>query len=160
MHRSAAGHADVHSLVERAFIREGVRALAVGSCDEALHRPHARLCARRPQPAGIAAGQRQQVGGAQKVVILHAFRERRHQLAFGRYVRRPFQLLLDAISHGNFLGVQLQAGELLVGLADHLLQTLVARAQAVGFLLQRIIVGHFPRHAGIAGDETEHRETT
>ena len=37
----------------------------------------------------------------------------------------PFQLLLDAEGDGHFLGVKLQAGELIVLLADDVLQAFV-----------------------------------
>src|SRR5205823_584383 len=40
------------------------------------------------------------------------------------------------------------------------LQIPVASAKPFRFLLQRVVVGHFPGHASIAGDESEYGKTT
>ncbi len=100
--------------------------------------------------------QRQHLGGPQKAIIFQALGEGRHELTFRRDIRRTFQFLLDAVGERHFLGVHLQAGELLVGLADHFLQILVTCSKAIGFPPKGIIVGHFPGHAGIAGNHSEH----
>ena len=102
----------------------------------------------------------QQIGIAQIVVVLQAFGESRHQFALRGEIRGAFQLLLDPIRHGDFLSVQLKAGKLIVLLVDHLLQILVAGAETIGFLAQRVVLGDLPGHSGVAGHETECGETT
>ena len=131
VHGCAGGRADIHAFMERAFTREGIGAVPKRSHQAARHGKSRGLCERGLQALGGAAHHGQDVGGTQEVVILHAFGETGNQLAFAGNIGRAFQPLADAISYRNFLGIQLQAGELLVGAGDFFLQALIARAKPV-----------------------------
>src|SRR5215467_13015244 len=109
---------------------------------------------------GIAVPKLQRTGATQEVVVLYRFGEGGNQFAFGSQVRRPFQFLLDAVGDGDLTGVDLQTGELFVGLAHLFLQVLVAGSERIGLALQGVVVGYLPGHAGITGDESEYRKTT
>src|SRR5208283_2093021 len=110
-------------------------------------------------PARAVAVQFHRIGAAQEVVLLHTLGESRRQFAFARNVRGAFQLLFDTVSDGHFLGVDFQAGQLLIGLIDDSLEILVTRTQGVGFAPEGVVIGNLPRHARVSGDYSEHRET-
>ena len=159
-HDGADGRADIDALMEGTFSGERIRAAGEAIHQPAFHRPQAGRRLENAETARAAVGDGQFVGIDQVIEFLQTFGDAGDHLAFGGDVRRPLQLLLDAVRHRDFPGVELQAGHLHVGLADHFLQILVTRPHAVGFLFQGVVVGHFPDHAGVAGDETECRKTT
>ncbi len=100
----------------------------------------------------VEAGER---GGLQGVVLLERLGKRGDQPSFGRDVAGSADRLGDPDHHRDLFRVELQGGELLIGLIHDPLQISVFVAQDFGFLLQRIVVGDFEGHAGVAGDETE-----
>jgi len=160
VHGRPGGCAQVDALVHGAFAGEGIFALAERAHQAAIDGPEARLRRDGEKCAGMPALERQHLTAAQEVVVLDALRESRGKLAFCGNAVRAFDLLLDAVCQGNFLGVDFETGELLVGLADHFLQILVTEPETVGFPAERVVVGDFPRHPRIAGHHPEHRKTT
>jgi hypothetical protein len=67
-------------------------------------------------------------------------------------------LFPDTIGRGDFIGKHLQAGQLFVGLLDLPLEVVVAFPQDLGFLLQGIVVRHFPGHAGVTAHDAEQHQ--
>jgi len=64
-------------------------------------------------------------------------------------------LFPDPVGAADFVGKDLQTGQLLVGLSHLLLQGLVADTKHLRFMLQRIVVGDLPGHARIAAHNAE-----
>src|ERR1017187_2609599 len=157
---AAGGRGEIDALMERTFSGERIGAAAEGTYQPAFDRPETGRRFERAEAARAAVRESQFVGIDEVIEFLQTFGDGGDHLAFGGNVRRPLQFLLDAVGHGDFPGVELQAGHLHVGLADHFLQILVTRPHAVGFLFEGVVVGHFPGHAGVAGDETECGKTT
>ena len=126
--RSSRRSGDIDAGVKRSFTGEWVHSPAEGARQPAGHRPDARPRARRLNPARAVAVQFHRIGAAQEVVLFHTFRETRRQFTFAGNIRRSFQLLLNAVGDRNFLSVDFQAGQLLIGLVHHFLEVLVTRA--------------------------------
>src|SRR5262249_17358943 len=100
------------------------------------------------------------VDTAEGGVVVEAFGKGGDEFAFRRNIRRAFEFLLDAEGDRHFASVDLQARELRVSLVDPDEQRLVAGSETIGFTSQGIVVRDLESHAGVARDETEHRETS
>ena len=95
-----------------------IRAQAEAAHQATLHRPDARLHVGMKAPREVV---HHATVSAQHIVFRQRLKNGGHQPPLRRNAGRTFQFLLDAVRNRNFVGEQLEAGHLLVGLLDHLL---------------------------------------
>ncbi len=154
LHRRAHGRADIYACMPRAFTRERIGALAKTAHQTPHYRPDSgkNIYIRAGENGTATACE---IRGLKIVVFLESIVHGGNQRSFADQIGRTGDLVANPVSRRDFFGEDRKAGKLLIGLLNLFLQGIVTMPQQFSLALERIVIGNFEGHSGIASGHAE-----